>query len=67
MEPETVSKLSYKKDNIVGIKCASGDIDQITKACSNILRNAIDSIEHEGEVRVSISGESSEGNKTPKS
>jgi len=31
LEPETVSKLSYKKDNIVGIKCASGNIDQITK------------------------------------
>jgi 4-hydroxy-tetrahydrodipicolinate synthase len=31
LEPETVSKLAYKKDNIVGIKCASGDIDQITK------------------------------------
>jgi len=31
LEPETVSKLAYKKDNIVGIKCASGNIDQITK------------------------------------
>lgn len=31
IEPETVSKLAYTKDNIVGIKCASGDIDQITK------------------------------------
>ncbi len=31
IEPETVSKLAYAKDNIVGIKCASGDIDQITK------------------------------------
>jgi len=31
LEPETVSKLVYKKDNIVGIKCASGNIDQITK------------------------------------
>ncbi len=31
IEPETVSKLAYTKDNIVGIKCASGNIDQITK------------------------------------
>jgi len=31
LEPETISKLAYAKDNIVGIKCASGDIDQITK------------------------------------
>ncbi|KKM20431.1 hypothetical protein LCGC14_1645540 [marine sediment metagenome] len=31
LEADTVSKLSYAKDNIVGIKCASGDIDQITK------------------------------------
>jgi len=31
LEPETVSKLAYKKDNIVGIKCASGNIDQITQ------------------------------------
>jgi 4-hydroxy-tetrahydrodipicolinate synthase len=31
LEPETISKLAYSKDNIVGIKCASGDIDQITK------------------------------------
>ncbi|MFX1456397.1 MAG: 4-hydroxy-tetrahydrodipicolinate synthase [Promethearchaeota archaeon] len=31
LEPETISKLAYMKDNIVGIKCASGDIDQITK------------------------------------
>jgi 4-hydroxy-tetrahydrodipicolinate synthase len=31
LEPETLSKLAYKKDNIVGIKCASGNIDQITK------------------------------------
>ena len=30
LEPETVAKLS-KVDNIVGIKCASGNIDQITK------------------------------------
>jgi 4-hydroxy-tetrahydrodipicolinate synthase len=31
LEPETVSELAYAKDNIVGIKCASGNIDQITK------------------------------------
>ncbi|MFX1574919.1 MAG: 4-hydroxy-tetrahydrodipicolinate synthase [Promethearchaeota archaeon] len=31
LEAETVSKLAYSKDNIVGIKCASGDIDQITR------------------------------------
>ncbi|MHA1193783.1 MAG: 4-hydroxy-tetrahydrodipicolinate synthase [Promethearchaeota archaeon] len=31
LEPETVSKLAYSKDNIVGLKCASGNIDQITK------------------------------------
>ncbi|MHA2006098.1 MAG: 4-hydroxy-tetrahydrodipicolinate synthase [Promethearchaeota archaeon] len=31
LEPETISKLAYSKNNIVGIKCASGDIDQITK------------------------------------
>ncbi len=31
LEPETISKLAYSKDNIVGIKCASGDIDQITR------------------------------------
>ena len=31
LEPETVSKLAYAKENIVGIKCASGDIDQITR------------------------------------
>jgi 4-hydroxy-tetrahydrodipicolinate synthase len=31
LEPETLSKLAYKKDNIVGIKCASGNIDQITR------------------------------------
>ena len=31
LEPETVSKLAYSKDNIIGIKCASGNIDQITK------------------------------------
>ncbi|MBY9006147.1 MAG: 4-hydroxy-tetrahydrodipicolinate synthase [Candidatus Lokiarchaeota archaeon] len=30
LEPETISKLSYKKDNIIGIKCASGNLDQIT-------------------------------------
>jgi len=31
LEPETVSKLANSKDNIIGIKCASGNIDQITK------------------------------------
>ncbi|MFW9866213.1 MAG: 4-hydroxy-tetrahydrodipicolinate synthase [Candidatus Thorarchaeota archaeon] len=31
LEPETISELAYTKDNIVGVKCASGDIDQITK------------------------------------
>ena len=31
LEPETVSKLANSKDNIVGIKCASGNIDQFTK------------------------------------
>ncbi|MHA2048765.1 MAG: 4-hydroxy-tetrahydrodipicolinate synthase [Promethearchaeota archaeon] len=31
MEPETISKLAYAKDNIIGIKCASGNIDQITR------------------------------------
>jgi 4-hydroxy-tetrahydrodipicolinate synthase len=31
LEPETVSELAYSKDNIIGIKCASGNIDQITK------------------------------------
>lgn len=31
LEPETVSKLANAKENIVGIKCASGNIDQITK------------------------------------
>jgi len=31
LEPETLSKLVNTKDNIIGIKCASGNIDQITK------------------------------------
>lgn len=31
LEPETVSKLANSKDNIIGIKCASGNIDQITR------------------------------------
>lgn len=31
LEPETVSILANIKENIVGIKCASGNIDQITK------------------------------------
>jgi len=35
LEPETISKLANYKDNIVGIKCASGNIDQITKITKN--------------------------------
>lgn len=35
LEPETISKLANSKDNIVGIKCASGNIDQITKIIKN--------------------------------
>jgi len=31
LEPETVAHLASTKENIVGIKCASGNIDQITK------------------------------------
>jgi len=31
LEPETVSVLAHEKENIIGIKCASGDIDQITR------------------------------------
>jgi len=31
IEPETVSKLANSKENIVGIKCAGGNIDQITR------------------------------------
>ena len=31
LEPETVATLAKEKDNVVAIKCASGDIDQITK------------------------------------
>jgi 4-hydroxy-tetrahydrodipicolinate synthase len=31
IEPETVSKLANVRENIVGIKCASGNLDQITK------------------------------------
>ncbi|TXT54188.1 MAG: 4-hydroxy-tetrahydrodipicolinate synthase [Promethearchaeota archaeon] len=31
LDPPTVSKLAYSKENIVGIKCASGNIDQITQ------------------------------------
>ena len=31
LEPETISKLAHSKDNIVAVKCASGNIDQITK------------------------------------
>ena len=31
LEPDTISKLANSRENIVGIKCASGNIDQITK------------------------------------
>jgi 4-hydroxy-tetrahydrodipicolinate synthase len=31
LEPDTISKLANVKNNIVGIKCASGNIDQITR------------------------------------
>ncbi len=31
MEPETISTLAHSKDNIVAVKCASGNIDQITR------------------------------------
>ncbi len=31
LEPKTVNQLARAKDNIVGMKCASGNIDQITK------------------------------------
>ena len=31
IDPETIATLANKKDNIVGVKCASGNIDQITK------------------------------------
>lgn len=31
LDPSTISKLAYSKENIVGIKCASGNIDQITQ------------------------------------
>jgi 4-hydroxy-tetrahydrodipicolinate synthase len=31
LEPKTVDQLARAKDNIVGMKCASGNIDQITK------------------------------------
>ena len=31
LEPETISKLAYAKDNIIAVKCASGNIDQITR------------------------------------
>ncbi|MFX1269414.1 MAG: 4-hydroxy-tetrahydrodipicolinate synthase, partial [Promethearchaeota archaeon] len=41
LEPETVSKLAYSKDNIVGIKCASGNIDQITKIIKTTPENFI--------------------------
>ena len=41
LEPETVSKLANTKDNIVGIKCASGNIDQITKIIKTTPNNFI--------------------------
>ena len=31
LEPETIAKLEKEKENIAGLKCASGDIDQITR------------------------------------
>jgi 4-hydroxy-tetrahydrodipicolinate synthase len=31
LEPETISTLAHSKENIVGVKCASGNIDQITR------------------------------------
>jgi len=31
LEPETIAKLANSKDNIVAVKCASGNIDQITR------------------------------------
>ena len=31
IDPETIATLANKKDNIAGVKCASGNIDQITK------------------------------------
>jgi 4-hydroxy-tetrahydrodipicolinate synthase len=31
IEPETVSKLAYSKENIIGLKCASGNIEQTTR------------------------------------
>ena len=34
MEPSTVEKLVSKNENIIGMKCASGNIDQITKLIS---------------------------------
>jgi 4-hydroxy-tetrahydrodipicolinate synthase len=34
LEPSTVEKLVNKNDNIIGMKCASGNIDQITKLFS---------------------------------
>ncbi len=35
LEPSTVEKLVCKNENIIGMKCASGNIDQITKLISN--------------------------------
>jgi len=34
MEPSTIEKLVSKNENIIGMKCASGNIDQITKLIS---------------------------------
>ena len=31
LEPETISTLAHSKENIIGVKCASGNIDQITR------------------------------------
>lgn len=31
LEPDTIAKLEREKENIAGLKCASGDIDQITQ------------------------------------
>jgi 4-hydroxy-tetrahydrodipicolinate synthase len=31
LDPETIAELARKKENIIGIKCASGDIDQFTR------------------------------------
>jgi len=41
LEPETVAKLANSKENIIGMKCASGNIDQITKVIKNTPDNFI--------------------------